>query len=173
MAEDKDKDFLLDGIINGFQLLPADSELFPAETDNYGSAVNPEARDKVEQTILQEIKKCNYHISPSKPTIVSALGAIPKPDSAELRRIYDCSMSPGKAVNDYIDINKFRFQTMDEAMQLIDKGYYLAKIDLRHAYHNILLTIWLQALSGSFKVIKQSHTLLTPNFLMEERVLQV
>ena len=88
------KIFFLDGIINGFQLLPADSQLFPAKTDNYQSAVNPEARDEVEQTILQEIEEGNYCISSSKPTIVSALRAIPKPDSAELHLIHECSIAP-------------------------------------------------------------------------------
>ena len=137
MADDEDKDFLLNGIISGFQLLPEDSQLFLAETDNYRSEVNPEARDKVEQIILQEIEEGNYRISPSKPTIISALAAIPKPDSAELHLIHDCSMPPGKVVNDCIDIDKFKFQTIDDAMQLIDKGYYLAKIDLRYAYRSI------------------------------------
>ena len=73
--------------------------------DNYRSAVSPQVRDKVEDTIRQEIAEGNYIVSPHKPTIVSALGAIPKPDCAELRLIHDCSMPPGKAVNDYIDID--------------------------------------------------------------------
>ena len=48
MAEldlDEDKEFLLDGIINGFELIPADSVLSPAEMDNYSSSTKPEARD--------------------------------------------------------------------------------------------------------------------------------
>ena len=130
-----------------------------------------EARDKVEQTILQEIEEGNYRISPSKPTTVSALGAIPKTDSAELCLIHDCSMPPGKAVNDYIDIDKFKFQTVDDAMQLIDKGYYLVKIDLRHAYHSINIhpsNYMVTGLKWQFRGDKQSHTLLTPNFLTGE-----
>ena len=50
MAEldlDEDKEFLLDGIINEFELIPAASALSPAEMDNYRSSTKPEARDKV------------------------------------------------------------------------------------------------------------------------------
>ena len=69
-----------------------------------------------------------------KPTIISALGAVPKPDSDDLRLIHDCSMPPKLGVNSYIDIEKQKFQTVDDAVQSIQRGYYLAKVDLRHAY---------------------------------------
>eukprot|EP00795_Rhopilema_esculentum_P008469 gene8469-14460_t len=58
MAEldlDIDKEFLLEGIIHGFELIPADSPLSPAEMDNYRSSTNPEARDKVEYNLKEEI----------------------------------------------------------------------------------------------------------------------
>ena len=73
----------------------------------------------------------------SKPTIVSALGAVPKPDSDDLRLIHDCSMPPKRGVNSYIDIDKQKFQTIDDAVKVIRKGYYLAKVDLRHAYRSV------------------------------------
>ena len=43
LEQDEDKDFLIDGITNGFELIPADSALAPAEMDNYISATNPSA----------------------------------------------------------------------------------------------------------------------------------
>ena len=72
-----------------------------------------------------------------KPTIISALGAVPKPDSDDLRLIHDCSMPPKLGVNSYIDIEKQKFQTVDDAVQSIQRGYYLAKVDLRHAYRSV------------------------------------
>ena len=51
---------------------------------------------------VQEIQKGNYHTVYEKPTVISVIGAIPKPDSDEVRLIHDCSMPQGKAVNDYI-----------------------------------------------------------------------
>ena len=77
-------------------------------------------------------------VTQSKPTLVSALGAVPKPDSDELRLIHDCSMPPSKGVNSYVpNIDKLRFQTIDDAIKLLDEGYFLAKIDLCHAYRSV------------------------------------
>lgn len=109
LADDPDREFLLDGITHGFQLLPADISLTPAEMHNYSSATNPLSADKVEATIIEEISAGNYVLTDSRPTIVSALGAVPKPDSEDLRLIHDCSMPPGKGVNTYITIEKQRF----------------------------------------------------------------
>ena len=135
---DDDKDFLLDGINNGFQLLPANATLLPAEMENYRSATAPEARSKVEATLREELAEGNYVLSPSKPTIVSALGTVPKPNSDELRLIHDCSMPKGAGVNSYVPtIDKLHFQTIDDAIKLVDQGYFLAKIDLRHAYRSV------------------------------------
>jgi len=64
--------------------------------NNYNSVCCPEAREKVESTLNDEIT--SYHHSPSKLTIISALGAVPKADSDDFRLIHDCSMPPGKEV---------------------------------------------------------------------------
>ena len=37
-----------------------------------------------------------------KPTVISAIGAIPKPDSDEVRLIHDCSMPEGQGLNSYV-----------------------------------------------------------------------
>ena len=56
--------------------------------------------------------------------------------------IHDCSMPPGRGVNFYVsELEKFHFQTIDDAFKLIDKGYYLAKVDLRHAYRSVLINL--------------------------------
>lgn len=105
--------------------------------ENYKSATNQTNRHKVEQTIRDEIEQGNYVVTHVKPTIISALGAIPKPNSSEVRIIHDCSRPHGKAVNDYITIDTFKFQTLDDAIKLLQPGSYMAKIDLRHAYRSI------------------------------------
>ena len=48
---------------------------------NYKSATGNHVRDKVEKTIREEIQRGNYVFATKKTTIVSALEAIPKPDS--------------------------------------------------------------------------------------------
>ena len=82
----------------------------------------------------------NYVISSSKPTVVSALGAIPNPNSSEIRLIHDCSRTHGHAVNDYIcisSISSFKFQTLIDATQLLKPNFCMAKIDLKHAYRSV------------------------------------
>ena len=105
--------------------------------ENYSSSVGPGAKDKVEEMILEEIEAGNYVLSDCKPVIVSALGAVPKPDSDDLRVIHDCSMPPGRGVNTYIEIEKQSFQTLDDAAKLIGRHFYIAKVDLRRAYRSV------------------------------------
>ena len=105
--------------------------------DNYKSATNPVNRPMVEQTIRQEIALGNYVVSPTKPRIISALGAIPKPNSPEIRLIHDCSRPHRQAVNNYITTNLFKLQTLDDATTLLGPNYYMAKIDLQHAYRSV------------------------------------
>ena len=81
--------------MNGFQLIPADANLRPAEMDNYSSTVAPAVTDKVENALLEEIAAGNYVISSKKPTIISAVSAVPKPNSEEIRLIHDCSQPSG------------------------------------------------------------------------------
>ena len=105
--------------------------------DNYFSSTNPDVVDKVEQTLLDEISEGNYVPVSRKPVIVSALGTVPKPDSEDLRLIHDCSMPPKQGVNSYIEIDKQKFQTIDDAVAQIKHGYFLAKVDLGHAYRSV------------------------------------
>ena len=71
---DPDEVFLADGLKNGFQLIPVGSCFREAEMDNYHSAINPAARSKVEETLLEELGTGNYVVTDHKPVIVSALG---------------------------------------------------------------------------------------------------
>ena len=76
-------------------------------------------------------------VSEVKPTIVSAIRAVPKADWEEIRLIHDCSQPKGSAVNDYADIDSFRYETIDDAIKLPKPGYYMAKVDLWHAYCSV------------------------------------
>ena len=134
---DEDQAFLSDGISNGFQLAPADCNFIPAHQDNSESVSCAEQKLAVEETILGEISEGNYAITDVKPAIISALGAIPKPDSAEVRLIHDCSRPTRRALNDYITCQSFKFQTLDDAIKLLRPNYFTAKIDLWHAYQSV------------------------------------
>ena len=134
---DPDELFLSDGLKNGFQLVPAGARFQPAEMNNYQSATNTAVRDKVQQSLLEELDAGNYVITDIKPTIVIALSAVPKPDSDEVRLIHNCSQPAGLAVNDYVDLESFKYRTLEDALDFLKPGYYMAKIDLRHAYRSV------------------------------------
>ena len=44
--------------------------------NNYKSATGPNTGDKVEQTLIEEIALGNYVVTDTKPTILTALGAV-------------------------------------------------------------------------------------------------
>ena len=98
----EDEAFLTDGILHGFKLALADCTFLPAQQNNYKSATSAAHKPKVEQTMLGKLSDGNYVVTDAKPTIIRALGAIPKPDSSHVRLIHDCSRPPGWALNDYI-----------------------------------------------------------------------
>ena len=136
---DPDEVFLVDGLKNGFQLIPVGSSFQEAEMDNYRSVTNPAVRNRVEETLLEELGIGNYVVTDHKSVNVSALGAVPKPDSEEVRLIHDCSQPAGKALNDYADLESFKYQTLDDAISLLTPRCYMAKIDLRHGYRSVYI----------------------------------
>ena len=105
--------------------------------NNYRPVTDNAVRDKVEESVLEELAAGNYMITNSKPVIISAFGAVPKPDSGEVRLIHDCSQPSGRALCDYADIESFEYHHRRIALQLIKSGYYIAKVDLRHAYRSV------------------------------------
>ncbi|XP_078000553.1 uncharacterized protein LOC144453148 [Glandiceps talaboti] len=136
LVNDPDKEFLLDGIVNGFHIIDHNANIQPALTANYRSAT-AHNRTKVEKQIHNEIAEGHYVVTKDKPTIVSALGAIPKPNSPDIRLIHDCSQPIGKSVNDYASLDSFQYQTIDDAVSLLSEGCYMAKVDLKSAYRSV------------------------------------
>lgn len=137
LHDDSDMEFILDGLTNGFHLISPDSIVTPAAVPNYRSATSTDVRDKVEKQIRDEIQMGNYVITRTKPSIVSALGAIPKPNSENIRLIYDCSRPAHSNVNSYATTQHFSYVTLDKAVSLIKPDAYLAKIDLKSAYRHV------------------------------------
>ena len=134
---DTDRDFILDQIKNGFTLVDSSQCPKPCFVKNYPSA--RAHSQKVEQEILKEIAEGRYEIIKDKPAIVSAMGAIPKSDGT-VRIIHDCSRPAGSAANDYaVDMPKQKYQTIQDAINQITPGCYLAKVDLKGAYRSCKL----------------------------------
>ena len=130
-------DFILDGIRNGFIITDPDQIPNYVELDNYKSATCLKNKKKVELQIKCEIDNLRYIIPDFKPKIVSALGAIEKKNSDSVRLIHDCSCHVGNAVNDFYAHDPFRYQSLQDAVDLIKPCYFLAKLDLASAYRSV------------------------------------
>ena len=108
----------------------------PVEQKNHRSALREETA--VEKELREQISNGHYVIASKKPTIVSALAAIPK-DGKDLRLIHDGSRPSGQAMNDYSVPDSVKFQTLADACKLAKTGYWCAKIDLKAAYQSVCI----------------------------------
>ena len=61
---------------------------------------------------------------------------VPKPDG-DIRLIHDMSMPPSYAVNDYASKDPCKYQTIHDAIGLLQPGWYMAKVDLKWAYRSV------------------------------------
>ena len=137
---DIDTDFILSGISEGFRIVDKGATPIPANVDNYKSALA--RQDQVEKQILTEIQEKRYIITHSKPPLISALGALDKPNGG-IRLIHDCSQPKGQgALNEYATLPwTIKYQTVDDAVDIIKTmpAPYLAKVDLKSAYRSVAI----------------------------------
>ena len=136
LKDDWDKEFILDGVKNGFKIVDDTTKFVDVSCENYRSATT-EFKAQTERQILTEITHGHYVFTDHKPKVVSALGAIPKSNSSDVRIIHDCSRPFGKSVNDFASLEKIKFQTLDEAARLVKPGAFMAKVDLKNAYRSV------------------------------------
>ena len=76
LREDPDKDFLIAGITNGFDIVNSEALVVPVEVKNHPSA---SPGSKCYELVKQQVLEGNYVICDSQPDLISPLGAIPKP----------------------------------------------------------------------------------------------
>ena len=137
LLNDVDKDFLLKGIKDGFNLIDDDVAHVPGECENYISATDPSVYDMVESQIVNEIANGNYIVTDKRPVLVSALGAVPKPGGDTVRLIHDCSRPVGTSLNDLATKASVKYQTLEEAISASTSGCFYAKVDLKSAYRSV------------------------------------
>jgi hypothetical protein len=136
LIDDSDREFIMDGVMNGFRLVDIGSEPLEADCDNCKSAASV-SKDLVQEQIQVELDSGRYVITEVKPTVVSALGAIPK-SSTKVRLIHDLSRPYG-GVNQFASDTSVHYPTIDEATFLMKDYSFLAKIDLKEAYRSVPL----------------------------------
>ena len=83
---------------------------------------------------------CIGRKKPSVLGFISALGAIPKPESQEVRLIHDRSRPKDNSLNSQItESESFSYQTIHDALKHIKHKSFLAKLDIRKAYRQVPL----------------------------------
>ena len=141
LENDVDREFILNGIRNGFDIIDTDASPVPVECENHKSA-QPGAPlyDQATAQVLKEIQMGHYEVVSEPPSIVSPMGCIPKPDGG-VRLIHDCSLPTGQSVNDYCTTEWHqRFSRVDDAAALVTEGCFMAKVDIQSAYRHIKLS---------------------------------
>ena len=81
LANDLDRDFILKGVREGFDLIPRDTTVLPAFTKNNRSEVRPGAKEQIEEQLCKGLSLGHFGSSNTPPIIVNAIGAVPKRDS--------------------------------------------------------------------------------------------
>ena len=90
----------------------------------------------------------NYEVVSEPPDIISPLGVLEKPDGG-VRLIHDCSMPPGRAVNDYSTEEwHLKFARVDDAAALVTEGCFMAKVDISSAYRHVPISRHSQRVTG-------------------------
>ena len=138
MKYDIDKEFLLKGLSSGFELVDSDKQylVVEVEVNNHLSSVVT-YKNSVENQIHDELKEGNYIRTSKKPIVVSALSAIPKSNGKEIRLIHDFSKPDNLGVNNYATKDPFFFQSIQDVLEMIKPGWFLAKVDLKSAYRSV------------------------------------
>ena len=149
MRGDVDREFILDGIKNGFNIIDADADPKPVHCQNHKSAQpGSPLYAKASKQILHEVGMGNYEVVSEPLNIISPLGVIEKPDGG-VRLIHDCSMPPAKAVNDYSTEEWHqRFARIDDAAALVTEGCFMAKVDIQPDYRHVSISKHSQRVTG-------------------------
>ena len=113
--------------MHGFSLIEcAPGIIPPASVPNHPSAEHPRTLHKVEHRIKEEIIDGNYIITSERPTVVSALAAIEKPDG-DVRLIHDLSRPEDNSVNDYAAKDECHYTSIGEALAFCCPNGYMCR----------------------------------------------
>ena len=126
LGDDIDRDFILDGIKHGFDIIDTSVNPIPVQCENYTSArPGSTLYHQATKQVLKEIQMGHYEVVPTSPEIIRLMGGIPKPDGG-VRLIHDCSQPPGKSVNDYCTTEwKQKYSRVHDAAALVTEGCYI------------------------------------------------
>lgn len=124
-------------MLHGFHIIDPEYGLPKSNFDNHKSAL--QNRTATEEHIRKGVKKGHYVQCDFQPDIVSPLALVPKQDGGS-RLIHDCSLPVGGCLNDFaVDFQKCTYESVDSAVQNLQQGHYLAKVDISAAYRGVAI----------------------------------
>lgn len=134
------KEYLWNGVRDGFRIIDCDADIPTYECFNYNSALRGDAYDTIDKLIQKEIEEGKYVFSESKPQNIHAIGAVPKSDHS-YRPITDCKRPLFSSVNNYMNTThqSFSFSTVDDVVKIIEPQCYMATVDISSAYRSITI----------------------------------
>ena len=101
LGNDPDREFILHGLSNGFDIIDSDAVPSTVDCKNHPSARPGSALyEKACEQVQEEIDMGHYEVLSVPSTIISPMGVMPKPDGG-ICLIHDCARPAGYAVNDY------------------------------------------------------------------------
>ena len=137
LRNDEDKNFLLYLVEHGLSLTNGTHQKIPPfKCNNYKSAYAASAQ--VNDALIPDIRArrifrpCDGQTS----SFVHALGAVPKTESS-VRVIHDHSRPMGRSLNSQLTQSNFSFQSVDDAIRLMGRNCYMAKVDIEAAYRHV------------------------------------
>ena len=134
-----DEAFILVALQYGFDRMDVDNmqDMRFAECNNNKSAIGSDRKHIVDKMLEDEIALGHYRIVSKRPRIINTLGAVEKPGTSDLRLIMDASRPVGRSLNSYADPEHFSLETVDNAVSMLNRGWYQAKIDLKNGYRSV------------------------------------
>lgn len=134
---DPDSKFLLNGIANGFKIVPDAAIVTQAKCRNYKSALSPEAKPLLDQVFRGELILGRITLCDQKPRRVHAIGAVAKKGSEKLRPITEWSRPSRNSLNSYMQNEPFSLESIDQALRISKPGCFYAIVDLKSAYRHV------------------------------------
>ena len=132
------REYLFYGIRDGFIIVDPSADIPSYDSPNYITAKSGSSFDFVDNLIKSELLQGKYVRSNNVPKCIHALGAIPKPDG-KFRPITDCRRPIGLSINNHMNLTceTFSYNSVDNVCTLLEKGCYMATVDISASYRSI------------------------------------
>lgn len=133
------KSYLLQGIVNGFDIVDDYNQVPSYDRSNYRSVESGPASDYIHELISKEIGEKKYIVSKTRPKCIHSMGAVPKAGGLGYRPITDCRQPLSFSINNYMDATAapFSYVTVDYVQTLFSRDCFSATIDIASAYRSI------------------------------------